>query len=341
MKLCRLHDHTILFRVRDFIFVTYGLIAAAAFVVALGAALWYAACAGHDPSTMAAYSALAMFPAVLLGARAASVLLDWRQFRARPWATLLRPGYVLHGGVFGGAAALIAYAAATGDPLLSLFDAWGFAMPLGEAVCRLGCYVYGCCWGRPTSGRLGVAYHSPHAKVVRLAPHLRGVRLHPTQLYASFGSLALFAGLVALLPLRRGPGIVAGVYLVAHAGFRTLLERFRHDFRGQLWHGMTHTNLYSVLLAAAGAVYIAVGARAAELGPPAWGAVTLTDVLLRPVPLACLVLVWVGAAAAFGVHVGQVGSWLGARARTSDGAAAASAGHPSGAARPSNVEKAA
>ena len=77
--------------------------------------------------------------------------------------------------------------------LLTLLDASCFCLPLGEAVARVGCHVYGCCWGRPTGTARGLCYHSPDAKVVRCKPHLRGVPLHPAQLYGALSSAVLFA----------------------------------------------------------------------------------------------------------------------------------------------------
>ena len=40
--------------------------------------------------------------AVLVGLRAFSVMLEWRELFRRPLATLVKPGYMLHGGIAGG-----------------------------------------------------------------------------------------------------------------------------------------------------------------------------------------------------------------------------------------------
>ena len=108
---------------------------------------------------------------------------------------------------------------------------------LGEAICRLGCYVYGCCWGRPTDSRFGVAYTSPHSKVIRFRPELQGVKIHPTQLYALTAHLIQFTIFYALLPFKVFDGMFAALYLITHPLIRFALERFRQDDRGQYENG--------------------------------------------------------------------------------------------------------
>ena len=174
-----LHNRTILFRSGRFIFVTYGLVNATAFVAGALAALTHASLTGLDPSRFLLFSTLFLLPAVLLGSRLFSLLLEWRELCRWPLQTLVKPGYMLHGGVLGGAAAVLAYSSATDWPALALMDAWAFALPLGESIARIGCHVYGCCWGRETEGRLAIRYTSEHAKVLRLHPHLRGKKTLP------------------------------------------------------------------------------------------------------------------------------------------------------------------
>ncbi len=305
----RLHDRTILFRQGRFIFVTYGLIMAGAFVLGTSAALTYHARAGRDPLELIRFTVLLLFPAVVLGARLFSVLLEWRLLFKRPLETLLKPGYMLHGGVAGGALAMVGYSQVTGTPVLHLLDAWAFALPLGEAMARVGCHVYGCCWGKPTDSVLGITYHSPHAKVVRCAPHLRGRRIYPAPLLGSAAHLLLFLVFVALLPALRMEGLLVALYLLIHPVLRVLLERFREDDRGRLIGPITHTNLYSAVQFVAGgaALFLAL-----DLARPValTAAVSLTSQLAQPEVLGHLTVVALLTAGAFGVHLDQVGTWV-------------------------------
>jgi prolipoprotein diacylglyceryl transferase len=311
------HNKTILFRVGDWIFVTYGLLAGVAFVVGFTTATWYMAMLGTDPASIAAMFLFFTIPSVLMVSRLTSIMLEWRELFRRPMQTLLKPGYMLHGGIFGGMMAMLAYSLATGVSLPSMLDAAGFAMPLGEAICRLGCYVYGCCWGKPTESRFGVAYTSPHSKVVRFRPDLQGVKIHPAQIYALTAHLIQFTVFYALLPYKAFDGMFAALYLITHPIIRFALERFRQDDRGKLGR-WTHTNVYSLMMIAMGLVALAWGLSSAGTNTPVNVHFRFIHTLTHGPVIPYFVLTFLAAAAAFGVHYKAVGSWI---AKTSGGVA--------------------
>lgn len=300
------HNRTIFFRFGNWIFVTYGVLAGLAFFVGWSTALWFNAMQGMDTRQIGTFYLFFMLPAVLIGARVLNVLPEWRQVFQKPLQTLVKPGFMLHGGVFGGAAALFAYSLATENNYLLLLDAAAFAMPLGEAACRLGCYAYGCCWGRPTTRAIGVCYTSPHAKVVRCVPNLRGVKIHPAQIYAMVAHLTQFVVFYMLLPYKLFDGMFTAVYLISHAMIRFYLERFRGDDRGRVGR-LTVTNIYSLM-------YIPIGGLAWLVGSA--GTNTALDLGVRWIHVASdpiilpVVLLGVAAMFAFGLHYKQVGSWL-------------------------------
>jgi len=303
------HDNTVLLRRGRLVFVTYGLLAAAAFLAGMLAAVSYAAGSGQSARDLVVFGTLILVPSILLGSRGFSVLLEIGELRKRPLETLLKPGYMLHGGVLGGAVGIVGYTLVAGVPMLPLLDAAAFGVPLGEAIARLGCHVYGCCWGKPTSGRLAIRYTNPESKVVRMAPHLRGKKLFPAQLLGGAMSLTLFGLMLFALPWLTHPGMLAAMYLVLHPILRLVHERVRDDDRGRLLGAMTHTHLYSLLQAAIG---MALMARVALL--PAIAPVVpqspLSTFLAHPELLAHLTVVFAVTAAAFGLHVDRVGCWI-------------------------------
>lgn len=303
------HNKTILFRAGDWIFVTYGMIAGLAFFVGVSTAVWYMGMVGSDTGLIAAFYLFFAIPSILMVSRLTSILLEWRELFRRPLQTLLKPGYMLHGGIFGGMIAFAGYSLATGTSLLALLDAAGFCMPLGEAICRLGCYVYGCCWGRPTDSRFGVAYTSPHSKVLRFRPELQGVKIHPTQLYALTAHLVQFTIFYALLPFKVFDGMFAALYLITHPIIRFALERFRQDDRGQVGR-WTHTNLYSLLMIAFGVLVLAVGLATDATNLPINLQFRYIHTLAHGSTIGYLAFVFLAACAAFGVHYKSVGSWL-------------------------------
>lgn len=303
------HNKTILFRVGDWIFVTYGLLAGIAFFVGFTTTTWYMAMVGQDPAVSAAVFLFFVIPSILMVSRLTSIMLEWRELFKRPMQTLLKPGYMLHGGIFGGMMAMLGYSLASGVSLPALLDAAGFAMPLGEAICRLGCYVYGCCWGKPTDGRFGVSYTSPHSKVVRFRPDLQGVRLHPTQIYALTAHLVQFTLFYALLPYKVFDGMFAALYLITHPMIRFALERFRQDDRGKLGN-WTHTNIYSLMMIAMGLAVFGWGLSSHATNLPIDVHFRYVHTLASTGAIPYFIFTFFVAAAAFGMHYKAVGSWL-------------------------------
>jgi prolipoprotein diacylglyceryltransferase len=216
---------------------------------------------------------------------------------------------MLHGGIAGGTIALLAISSMTGIPFLRLLDAPALSLPLGEAIARLGCYVYGCCWGRPTTSRFGVRYTSAESKVVRCAPHLHNVKIHPAQLYALVIYLAMFAAMYAALPYMPFDGALTAAYFIGHSAIRLSLEYFRQDDRGRLWGRLTHTNFYSFLAIAAGVVILVYGSSYSAHAPLDMS-VRFVHVLsdAAVMPWVCMIGLVFGFA--YGVHYKKVGSWI-------------------------------
>lgn len=301
------HNKTVLFRAGDWIFTTYGLFTAAAYTTAIAIALWFDAITGQALEAKLQLYALIVLPAVLVGCRAFSVLLEWRDLFRRPIRTLVKPGYMYHGGVFGGAVALWLFAESFGSSVLLTLDALALALPMGEAICRLGCMVYGCCWGRKTNSRFGIRYTNPDSKVIRCRPDLAGVKIHAVQLYAAIGHVVLFAGMMALLPYRAFDGMLVVAYLVLHPMLRLLMEYFRSDDRGTVGK-LSHTQVYTGLMFFSG---LAIAAFAPRTVTPAVTDVTLLQVLDAPFVGPGLALVALVCMGAYGIHYRSVGTWLG------------------------------
>jgi len=89
---------------------------------------------------------------------------------------------------------------ATGDP-------YAIALPLGQGLGRIGCFIGGCCFG---------------------APMADGVR-HPAQLYEAFFDFAIAGTLFALRKEPRAPGVLFRIYLLAYAVVRFGVDFFRGD----------------------------------------------------------------------------------------------------------------
>lgn len=141
-------------------------------------------------------------------------------------------------------------------------DAWRlsdtvfFMAALGHAFGRVGCFLAGCCYGKPTGLPWGVVFTDPRSMV---PPELLGVRLHPAQLYESAADAVFAAVLWRVLRAsdegRVRPGVATAAYFAGYGLLRFALETVRAD-TVPFAFGLTGGQALGLGLAAAGgAVY--------------------------------------------------------------------------------------
>jgi phosphatidylglycerol:prolipoprotein diacylglycerol transferase len=165
----------------------------------------------------------------LIGARVAYTILNgWTDFLADPLSffKIWEGGLVFYGGAIGGFIGLLIASRRWPGTLLRMTDAFAAPLLLGQAFGRIGCFSAGCCYGRPTSAPWGVTFTNPNA----LAPLYE--KLHPTQLYESFGVLVLFLIALALSRRVREVGWLTVFYCVSYGVLRFAVEFWRGDDRG-------------------------------------------------------------------------------------------------------------
>lgn len=111
---------------------------------------------------------------------------------------------------------------ATGDP-------YAVALPLGQGIGRLGCFVGGCCYGAPISEGSSV--------------------LHPAQLYEAVLDLALALTLYLMRDGQRPPGLRFRYYLLGYAAIRFAMDFFRGDEK-QLWGPLSYAQWFCLACSA-------------------------------------------------------------------------------------------
>jgi phosphatidylglycerol---prolipoprotein diacylglyceryl transferase len=201
----------------------------------------------------------------VLGGLAGAKLLYVAEHWAEPLSqTLLsRGGMSWYGGFAGGVLAGLAMVAWQKLPLMGVLAAAAPAMTLGHAVGRIGCFLVGDDYGRPTSLPWGVAF--PEG----LPPTLE--KVHPTQLYEAAALFTMTAVLVALRKKGLGDRRVFATYLLSAGIIRFVIELVRVNV--VVFAGMTTAQLFSVALVVAGAVLLvgrgAAPAAPTPVGPPA------------------------------------------------------------------------
>jgi phosphatidylglycerol:prolipoprotein diacylglycerol transferase len=146
-------------------------------------------------------------------------------------------GLVFYGGVAAAALVGFRFARAEGWSFASVGDLFAPPLALGHAFGRLGCFLAGCCFGKPSAA--GWAAHFPRGSVAFDELAVSGAvalgadvtpGLHPTQLYEALGDFTIFAALMVLGPrLLRRRGATLLVYLGLYAALRFTVEMFRGD----------------------------------------------------------------------------------------------------------------
>jgi len=186
----------------------------------------------------------------MLGARAMYVITYWDdQYAGEPiWQVLdfRGGGLVFYGGFIGAVLAVILYTRFHGkQPFWKIADAFAPSIPLGHALGRLGCLMYGCCFGVACDlpwaiqfPAYSLAYdaHAAFGQVPGDATH--SLHVHPTQVYSALLNVALYGGLAWLYRRKRFDGQVFAVYLVGYSVNRFVVEFFRGDYSAEgMWFG--------------------------------------------------------------------------------------------------------
>ena len=141
-----------------------------------------------------------------------------------------------HGGVIGVAVAMIGFAWRNKLDLLRIADVIVAAYPIGHFLGRIANFINGELWGRPTDLPWGFVFCNPVVERIYGGCPAGLVSRHPSQLYeAAFEGLILFLILrwathSAKLGNRRG--VVAGIFLLFYALFRTAIETVREPDAG-------------------------------------------------------------------------------------------------------------
>jgi len=164
-------------------------------------------------------------------------------------------GMSFHGGLIGVLAVLLWFARSRGLRLLELGDFVAPLIPPGLAAGRLGNFINGELWGRPTD--------LPWAMVFPQTGD--GIPRHPSQLYEmGLEGLALFVVVWWFAGKPRPAGRVGAVFLMGYGLIRFLVEFTREpdDFLGLLAAGLSMGQWLSLPMIAAGAgLYWWAGAR--------------------------------------------------------------------------------
>jgi len=224
--------YPVLFKIGAFELRSYGLALAISVALGIWIAMKRAPRFGIKKETILDLAVIIMLAAIV-GSRLWYVVYHVDEFRGQ-WLNTINPfqdgmigiaGLSMIGGVVLAIISALAYAKIKKLNFLNLGDTMAPAFLLGEGIVRLGgCFLNGCCFGRPTENFLGIVF-PPEGVAGSVFPH---THLWPAQLFAS----ALgFIGFALVLWLERKPifsGFTFWLVFCYYSIDRFVVDQFRY-----------------------------------------------------------------------------------------------------------------
>lgn len=194
-----------------------------------------------------------------------------------------RAGLVWYGGFVGGTLAVILNGWRRGVPLRWTGQIIAPSLAAAYAIGRVGCYLVGDDYGRPTTAWFGVAFPQgiPPTTAGVMRSEFRGVPIpdgvaadtllavHPTQLYEVAIMLVAFTFLWRWRTRPLGTGWLLGAYLVWAGAERFVVEFFRAK-DDRFFGPLTLAQVFSLALVILGIGMIAKWRGAAPVPPGSW-----------------------------------------------------------------------
>jgi phosphatidylglycerol---prolipoprotein diacylglyceryl transferase len=229
--------YPVLFRIGDFPISTFGLMMATAFLVGSWITARRMKEVGLDPDL-----ATSILVYVMLGGILGSKLyfaIDVSIREGRPFTDLLfaRDGITWYGGLILGTVIGSIGARIHGVSVVQMMNCVAPALAVGQAIGRVGCFLVGDDYGKPSELPWAVAF--PRGA----PPTDPGVRVHPTQIYEI---LWLLPVAWVLWKRRDRSPFLFGEYLIANGLGRLVIESLRVN--PKVLAGLTEPQIVGIAL---------------------------------------------------------------------------------------------
>jgi len=225
--------HPILVHLGKLSIRSYGFMLALSFLLGIWLASKRARKAGIDPQKILDLSVLLILAAVV-GSRLLYVAFHLDQYKnPLDMFALWEGGATFYGGFILATLAAYWWVRRNRISFLQVADIMAPSIGLGLIFTRVGCFLSGCCYGKPTTHAWGVVFppDSPAGAAAMQIAQQRGVEhvaLHPAQLYSSFNGLAIFTILMLMQPVLKKRGAMFGMLCILYAIGRFTIDFFRY-----------------------------------------------------------------------------------------------------------------
>jgi len=217
----------VLFEVFSIPVYSYGFMMAAAFLICLLLILRRCRVLGIEPQQVLDLG-LCIIIAGILGARVLYIILNGRYYFQHPLEVFLlnKGGLIFYGGLICALLAGYIMLKKRRLPVLKIADLFFVYLPLGHAIGRIGCFLNGCCYGRPAEVLWAVRFPAYSMVGQRWGPDNL---VHPVQIYSSLANLVIFIILSLRIGYKKYDGQIILDYLLLYGLARYCLEYFRAD----------------------------------------------------------------------------------------------------------------
>lgn len=224
---------------------TYGVCMALGFLCAWQVLSYLTKKNGMSSDSMSNFLILMMVSGVV-GSRIAYVIEHWKsEFAAHPELIIRvdQGGLMFYGGLILSIITFLIWCRVKKQPVVQIADMMAVVIPLGHAFGRIGCFFFGCCYGKISDCACAVsfpsgspAWHEQVSKGLITSRAGESLSVLPTQLFEAVSVFALFAGLFFLYGkfAAKYRGLLTGTYLSCYAIIRFALECLRGDPRADV-----------------------------------------------------------------------------------------------------------
>ena len=224
--------HPILIKIGWFNIYSFGFMLAVSFLVGIYMSTRRAKTFGVDPQYILDLSVYIILAGVV-GSRLLYVVFHLDEYRSMVDVfALWQGGATLYGGFLLSIFVIYIFTKKRNLDYLLVADIVSPALALGIMLTRVGCFLSGCCYGKPTELAWGVVFPpdsaaGAYARQMAANFPVEAVALHPTQLYASFFGMVTLLVLLLLRSKLAKRGSTFGALLMLYGTFRFTLDFFR------------------------------------------------------------------------------------------------------------------